>query len=319
VTPALELAQPALPLVLAFALDVLVGEPPGALHPVVWMGNVIKPLTRLASGSPARDFVVGALYALLVLALFGGAGLVLLRELSPWPLALLVAESYLLWSCFALRGLVQAGGVMRAALERGSLPEAREALTSLCSRDPSTLSAAELAGATVESLTENTSDSVVAPLFYYALFGLPGVLVYRAANTLDAMVGYRGKYEYLGKAAARFDDLLNLVPARLTALLLWLVGALSGLNARGALGVWWRDAQRTESPNAGHPMAMAAGLLSVRLDKRGVYVLGAELGEPSAASVARAMRLVRGAGWLSALLCVILLALRGAAHVAAFD
>jgi adenosylcobinamide-phosphate synthase len=133
------------------------------------------------------------------------------------------------------------------------------------------------------------------------------------------MVGYRGKYEYLGKAAARFDDLLNLVPARLTAVLLWLVGALSGLNARGALAVWWRDAQRTESPNAGHPMAMAAGLLGVRLDKRGVYVLGAELGEPSVVSVARAMRLVRGAGWLSALLCVILLALRGAAHVAAFD
>jgi adenosylcobinamide-phosphate synthase len=313
VTPALDIAQPALALLVAFVLDVLLGEPPSALHPVVWMGSVIAPLTRFQSAPPVLALLIGASYALTVIAGFAGAGFVLLRALSPWPLVHLAVEAYLLWGCFALRMLVQAGAAMRGALEQGAVHHAREALRSLCSRDPSALSEAELAGATVESLSENASDSVVAPLFYYLVLGLPGVLMYRAANTLDAMVGYHGKYEYLGKFSARFDDLLNLVPARLTALFLWLVGAVTRLDARMGLSVWWRDAQNTESPNAGHPMAMTAGLLGVRLDKRGAYVLGEGLAEPDVTSVACAIRLVRGAGWLCALTCVVLLVLRSLA------
>ncbi len=318
-TPALDSALPALALLVAFALDVLVGEPPNALHPVVWMGNAIAPLTRLRGREPWQELLLGGAYALTVVTACFALGLGVVRVLAPWPWARLAVEAYLLWGCFALRLLVQSGATMRRALEQGSLADAREALRSLCSRDPSALSEAELAGATVESLSENTSDSVVAPLFYYLLLGLPGVLMYRAANTLDAMVGYHGKYEYLGKVAARLDDLLNLVPARITALLLWVAGALTRLDAGKGASVWWRDARNTESPNAGHPMAMAAGLLGVRLDKRGAYVLGEGLGEPGAASVAGAMRLVRAAGWLCALACVILLTLRGGALGAALE
>ncbi|HEY6879570.1 MAG TPA: adenosylcobinamide-phosphate synthase CbiB, partial [Polyangiales bacterium] len=202
----------------AFALDVTLSEPPTVLHPVVWMGRVIKPLKRMTARAPRVEFAIGALYTL---AVTSGCAL-LAAAAARLTLAL---EVYLLWSCFALKGLYRAGREMEHALAADDLARARHALMSLCSRDPSALTATELAGATIESLSENASDSVVAPLFYYALFGLPGAVFYRAANTLDAMVGYHGRYEYLGKFAARLDDLLNLIPARLTALLLWLAGA----------------------------------------------------------------------------------------------
>jgi adenosylcobinamide-phosphate synthase len=137
---------------------------------------------------------------------------------------------------------------------------------------------------------------------------------YRAANTLDAMVGYHGRFEYLGKVAARLDDLLNLIPARLTAALLAVGGALSGLPVARGAAVWRRDRARTESPNAGHPMAMGAGLLGVRLDKRDAYVLGADQWAPDALSLGVAQRLVRTTGWLAALACIALLQLFGRRH-----
>jgi adenosylcobinamide-phosphate synthase len=214
---------------------------------------------------------------------------------------------YVLFGCFALRGLGRAGEAMRDALAADDLARARFCLRSLCSRDPSELSAAELAGATIESLSENASDSVVAPLLYFALFGLPGVLLYRAANTMDAMVGYRGRFEFLGKVAARVDDLLNLVPARLTALLLVLAGLSLRLNVRAGLRVWWQDRAKTESPNAGHPMAMAAGLLGVQLDKRACYVLGAGLRTPDLTALASALPLLWRTGVLAMLASLALL------------
>jgi len=297
----------------AFLLDLTVGEPPVLLHPVVWMGRAIEPLKRLAPRGKAAELVVGALYVLAITCGFAAASWLLLQSLGDRPLLGYALETFLLLSCFALRGLARAGQQMVAALEAGDLDAARHALRSLCSRDPSHLSESELAGATIESLTENSSDSVVAPLFYFALFGVPGALLYRAANTLDAMVGYRGRYEYLGKAAARLDDLLNLIPARLTALLLLVAGVMMRLPARRALRVYLRDRQSTESPNAGHPMAMAAGLLGVRLDKRDAYVLGRELGAPGKHELARAITLVRGAGLLAVLALGALLALGAAA------
>lgn len=298
-SPALEAS---LVFTAAWLLDASVGEPPAALHPVVWLGKLAGPLARQRRRGPRAELWLGALY---VAALVGGAGALAWlgqRALAPWPALRCGFEVYVLFGCFALKGLLDAGSSMRRALLAGDLAAARGVLGSLCSRDPTSLSAPELAGAAVESLTENSSDSVVAPLLYYALFGLPGVVVYRAANTLDAMVGYRGRFEYLGKAAARLDDLLNFVPARLTAALLWGTGALLGLSSAGARSVFWRDRNRTESPNAGQVMAMAAGLLRVRLDKRDAYVLGAELAAPDAAALGRAIELVRSACWLFAVL-----------------
>jgi adenosylcobinamide-phosphate synthase len=131
---------------------------------------------------------------------------------------------------------------------------------------------------------------VVAPLLFFACFGVPGALAYRAVNTLDAMIGYHGRYEYLGKASARLDDLLNLVPARLTAALLLVAGALLGHDVRRGWRILRRDGGRTESPNAGRPMAAMAGLLGVRLEKQGHYRLGDPLHAVGARTIAAAWR-----------------------------
>jgi adenosylcobinamide-phosphate synthase len=304
----------ALVLVLAFALDVTLREPPNRLHPVVWMGNAIAPLKRWPRRAPASELAIGALYVVLITAGAALLGAALLALLSFSAAAVLVVQVFLLWSCFALKGLWAAGHEMSLALEAGELARARRALTSLCSRDPSELSPQELAGATIESLTENASDSVVAPLLYFALFGVPGALFYRAANTLDAMVGYRGRFEYLGKVAARLDDVLNYVPARLTAVALALAALLLRLPLRRGIAVFMRDAGKTESPNAGRPMAMAAGLLGVRLDKRDAYVLGAELRAPDLPALRGALRLVAWACVLAVVCLIALLFVLGVHH-----
>ena len=171
----------------------------------------------------------GWLIALLVPAAFAVATALLMSALTGWPWLRLAAGFWLVKSTFAVRALGEAGNGVRRALANGDLPAARVALGSLCSRDASQLGPEAVAAGAVESLAENASDSVVAPLFCFALFGLPGAIAYRAINTADAMIGYHGRHEYLGKAAARLDDLANWLPARLTAGLLLAAGAVRGL------------------------------------------------------------------------------------------
>ena len=255
-------------LAVALAIDLLLGEPPAVLHPVVWMGRVIDLFVRRA---PRWELPYGALIALVVPAFFGALGWAVGR--LP-PIVAFVVGALLLKSTFALRELGRAAGHVRRAVAAHDLEAARHALRSLCSRDASALDAPLVVAATVESVAENASDSVVAPLFYYALFGLPGALAYRAINTADAMIGYHGRYERLGKAAARLDDVANFIPARLTAALLLLAGALARLRVRDGWRILRRDARATESPNAGRPMAAMAGLLGVQLEKVGHYRLG---------------------------------------------
>jgi adenosylcobinamide-phosphate synthase len=157
----------------------------------------------------------------------------------------------------------------------------------------------------VESVAENTSDGIVAPLFFYALGGLPAALAYRFINTADAMLGYRDAVHlWLGKVPARVDDLVNLVPARLTAALLVLASSLLGEEARQAWTVWRRQAGQTASPNAGQPMSAMAGALRVELEKVGHYRLGADQPLPGARDIARAIRLVYGATALATGLCL---------------
>jgi adenosylcobinamide-phosphate synthase len=211
---------------------------------------------------------------------------------------------------FAIKGLGAAGRTVGAALHEGRLADARAGLASLCSRDAASLDESQVAAAAIESLAENLSDSFVAPLVAYAAFGLPGAVAYRAANTLDAMIGYRGRYEYLGKAAARLDDLLNLVPARLSAGLLLLAGALTRADVAGGLRVLGRDRRATASPNAGWPMATMAGLLGVTLEKPGHYRLGDGAAAVAPADIDRAWRIVAVAAALAALVAVVAAAAR---------
>jgi adenosylcobinamide-phosphate synthase len=203
-----------------------------------------------------------------------------------------VVGTFLLKASFALHELGRAAYRVAEPLDKNDLPSARKALRSLCSRDPTNLQANELLAGTVESLAENASDSFVAPLFYYLLFGVPGAMVYRAINTMDAMIGYRGKYEALGKAAARLDDLANWIPARLTAGLLLLAGWLRGKSLAEGWRILLRDGSKTASPNAGRPMAVMAGLLGVRLEKKDAYVLGDPRHKLSTGTIRQAWQIV---------------------------
>jgi adenosylcobinamide-phosphate synthase len=261
-------------LVGALALDLVAGEPPDALHPVVWMGRLYAALRRRAPARPAAAFGYGCAMAAAGPILFGGAAFVLGRALVPWELARLVVEIFLLKSALSLRLLGQAAANVARALSSGEVTRARFGLRSLVSRDTALLDEPHLAAAAVESVAENASDSLIAPLLFFVVGGVPAALAYRACNTLDAMIGYHGTTEWLGKAAARLDDAANLVPARLTAALLVVASALAGGSPMGALRIWWRDGARTESPNAGRPMAAMAGALGVELEKVGCYRLG---------------------------------------------
>jgi adenosylcobinamide-phosphate synthase len=302
---------PALALVLAWLIDRWLGEPPVRLHPVVWMGNYLgwagarlQRVVRLATpaklslaattsleqaqAADYKAFWLGALFWIGGAALFTVAAMGLQQgvwTLCRWmgtlvtggavPGWLAGAVAAVLLACLLkpmlawtmLRGEVQAvEGALGQSLQAG-----RERLSWLVSRDTAALSEAQVRESAIESLAENLNDSVVAPIFWFVLLGLPGAVFYRFANTADAMWGYKGVYkgqnwEWAGKWAARVDDVLNWLPARLTGLLLALT-----------CGVAWRDlrreASKTPSPNSGWPMAAMALALNIHLGKPGVYVL----------------------------------------------
>lgn len=294
-------------LAVALAADVLLGDPPNAVHPVAWIGRLTNALVRRAPTQGALgQLVAGGLIVVAVCGAGVGAVAALAWATAGTPVLAFWLGAAVLKCMFAIKGLGAAGRVVRVALADGRVPDARRGLSALCSRDAASLDEAQLAAATIESLAENLSDSFVAPLLAYAAFGLPGAVCYRAANTLDAMIGYRGRFEHLGKAAARFDDLLNLIPARLTALLLLAAGALAKGDVRGGLRILRRDRNATASPNAGWPMAAMAGLLGVALEKPGHYQLGDATRAVTAADIDRAWRLVAIAAALAGVMTLLL-------------
>ncbi len=287
----------------ALLLDLLLGDPPNRYHPVAWMGRWIG---TLAARSPRRGcwkpLAAGAFIVSSGTALVALAGWVLeqvARRLGPPAGPLLLAAG--LKSTLALRSLVRAAEEVQAALEAGDLETARRLVAwHLVSRDTGALNVSQVAAATIESVAENAVDGIVAPLFYYAWGGLPAALAYRFLNTADAMLGYRdANHEWLGKIPARLDDLANWLPARLTALLFVGVAALLEEDARGAWRVWRRDADKTASPNAGHPMSAVAGALGVELEKVDHYRLGETLPMPQPRDIGRAVRLVNGVAGLA--------------------
>ena len=258
---------------LAGVIDLTLGEPPNALHPVVWMGRLIGALERRRPRSrPGAEFAYGVLIVLVTAGAAFAAGLVvtLILEQFPWWLALPIG-AYALKTTFSLRGLVRAGRDVQRALASGT-DAARASLAALVSRSPE-LDPPLIVSATVESLAENLTDSVVSPLLCFALFGLPGALAYRAINTMDAMLGYRDEREYVGKAAARSDDVANWVPTRIAALLIVAAAALRR-TARAAWAALRTQHRPEHGPNKTLAIAAMAGALGVQLQKPGAYALG---------------------------------------------
>ncbi|MGE8447582.1 MAG: adenosylcobinamide-phosphate synthase CbiB [Comamonas sp.] len=337
-SPLLQLAQPLmdagpalhwqapmaalLAVLVALLVDWLWGEPPLRLHPVVYMGKLLGLLGQAIAPRQADERAYGrfVLAALAWCLLAGGAWLVYaalmyLLQAVPWWLNGLVAGLLLkpLLSWRMLRSEVLA---VEAALGE-SLQAGRARLSWLVSRDTAQLDAATVRESAIETLAENLSDSVLAPLFWFAVAGLPGAALYRMANTADAMWGYPGwrsqgaqrrHWQWAGKWAARADDVLNWVPARITAA--WLVLLAGGLSWSGLR----RDAAVTPSPNGGWPMGAMARALGVRLSKPGVYQLHPQGRSPQAPDVQRALALAGRVVWVQAL-CALLLALGLAAKI----
>ncbi len=290
----------------ALAIDLVAGEYPGRFHPVVWMGKVIDFLLDRSPRSDAtRQFIFGVALVAVVLVLFTVPAWALLNFVEyRSEYAFIFVGAFLLKSTFSIRALWASVDGVRDALEQANLQDARHLVGQIVSRDTVVLDESQVAAAAIESAAENFTDSVVAPLFYFMLLGPMGALGYRVVNTLDAMVGYHGHYEYLGKAAARLDDLLNLIPARLGALLIVLCSAGSGTVGQ-AWRTTWRDSAATESPNGGWTMSAMAGALGVRLEKVGAYQLGAEYNMPEAADISRCLSIVATAVAAAVLLATL--------------
>ena len=261
----------------ALAVDLAFGDPPNRWHPVAWLGTLIAAgRRRLARGAPLRLLLTGGALTVGVAGLAAVAGVIVARAAGWLGLAGIALEAVTLSCCLSVRGLRRAAAGIATAVERGDLASARTMLGfHLVSRPTADLAAGEITAATVESVAENLTDSIVAPALMYLVFGLPGAALYRAVNTADAMIGYRdGVLEQFGKLAARADDLLNLVPARVAALAIVIAAAITRATPARAWTIMWRDHARTASPNAGWTMSAMAGALGVRLEKRGAYVLG---------------------------------------------
>jgi len=263
-----ERAADAVGLLVGYGLDAVFGDP-RRFHPVAGFGTAAGSLERRLYAPNRRAGAVFAATAVGLPVLAGLAASALTRR-RPIARATLVAAAT--WTVLGGRTLRREATIMAGHLERADLPAARGRLNHLCGRDPSALDEPELARATVESVAENTSDAVVAPLLWGGLAGLPGLLGYRAANTLDAMVGHRStRYARFGTPAARLDDVLNLAPSRLTGLLTIGVAPIAGGSRAEALRVWRRDRNDHPSPNAGQCESAMAGALGVRLGGRNVY------------------------------------------------
>jgi adenosylcobinamide-phosphate synthase len=261
-------------MVVAMAVDALLGWPSWLFarigHPVTWLGRLIGAIDTAwnrASDPPAFRRAAGVAGALLVITLSVALGW-MLQSLLPRAWVQIVLVGVLAWPLVALRSLRDHVAAVATPLLVGDIAAARDAVSRIVGRDPAVLDEAGIARATIESLAENASDGIVAPVFWGALFGLPGILGYKAINTLDSMIGHRNeRHEAFGWAAARIDDVANFIPARLTGFLFMLVAP----RRSEALSCMARDARRHRSPNAGWPEAAMAGALGVRLSGPRIY------------------------------------------------
>lgn len=303
-----------IPLMGGFVLDMLFGDPYWMPHPVKAMGKMIS---RLERGLRARfpktekgELLAGGVLALTMISVWFLLPAAVLRLINRvHPLAALVAETFLAYQVLAARCLQTETAKVAKALETG-LTEGQKAVSMVVGRDTSVLDETGVVKAAVETIAENTSDGEIAPLFYLALGGVPLAMLYKAVNTMDSMIGYKNdRYLFFGRAAARLDDLLNLIPARLTAVFLSLAAPLCGLDGRRAWNIARRDHARSTSPNSGWCEAACAGALGVQLLGPAVYfgkrydkpVIGDALRPVERQDIARTNRLMLTASALAAL------------------
>ena len=278
---------------LAAAYDILLGEPPAKVHPVVWIGKLIAAFR--AHARPTR--ASGIALAIVVIVVTVLCGHLAVKAAGIVPLLPLLVSAYLFKSTFAIRSLLQVSRDIGQMIDR-DMEGARSMLPALVGRDTSSLSKSLASSAVIESLSENYVDGILSPIFYYLLFaplgyGLEAALAFKAVSTMDSMIGYKTRgLKEIGFAGAKLDDLANYIPARLSIILIALARPARG---GAALCAALRDHGRTPSPNSGWPMATLAGALNIRLEKPGYYVLVEDGKVPETSDVRRALQLMQTA------------------------
>ncbi len=291
----------------ALVLDLLLGEPPLAIHPVVWMGK----LTMLWEKGcwlqkPLFQFFYGTFFTIFTIALFAVPAYFLMHFLKGWNIVTYIIVGVVLFkTTFSFRELRQAAQKIKILLLQKDVESARFNLRALVKREARDLPEPLIVSATAESVAENTCDSFVAPLLFFLVLGIPGAMAYRVINTLDAMIGMHGKYEYMGKFAAHLDDVVNLVPARLTALLIVFAAFIMRTRGRESWQIMFRDHSRTASPNAGYPMAAAAGALGVQFTKINHYRIGDARQPLEPQTIDKALRLIDVSAFSWIIICII--------------
>lgn len=277
-------------LLLGFFLDLLLGDPSWLPHPIRAIGSLIaaleKALRKLFPKNQGGELAGGAALVILVLALSGGFTLLVLWLCGQVGLWLrFLAETVLCYQLLATRSLKGESMKVYQALKAGDLEGARHAVSMIVGRDTQRLDEAGVARAAVETVAENASDGVIAPLIFLAIGGAPLGMAYKAVNTMDSMVGYKNdRYLWFGRCAARLDDLVNFIPARLAGILLCLAARPAGFDGKNAWKIFWRDRKNHKSPNSAHTEAAAAGALDVQLAGSNYYfgklVVKPTIGDP---------------------------------------
>lgn len=300
---------------LGFCLDLLFGDPRWMPHPVRFIGLLIERAERILRkcfpSTKGGELAAGGLLVVLVAGISSALPwgvLTLLRGVS--PLAALLLEGFWCYQLLAVKDLKVESMAVYRALSAGDLPAARRAVARIVGRDTQSLSAEGVTKAAVETVAENTSDGVVAPLLFMALGGAPLAFLYKAINTMDSMVGYKNdRYRYFGRAAAKLDDVANFLPARLAGVLMVASAYLLGMNGNGAWRIFWRDRYNHASPNSAQTEAACAGALGVQLAGNAYYfgklVEKPTIGDPLRATIpediGRANRLLYATAALSLL------------------
>ena len=289
---------------LAVLIDLIFGEPPAAIHPVVWIGKLIGFLKEKAPASGRKLY--GVLMALTVIAFAVTISLIIIGvahlEFMPAPIGILI-QAYFLKATFAVKCMVQPAKEIQQKLDN-DIETVRDELKTYVSRDTSKLSKSQIISAVVESISENYVDAMLTPVFFYVVFGplgLPAAYLFKAASTLDSMVGYKNeKYIRLGWFSAKFDDVLNWIPARISPFLIFVgagfsnfvVGDTEKLKPIDGIRLSFKENKTTPSPNSGWPMAAAAGALQIRFEKPNTYVIGNEYREPIKRDISRVSVLI---------------------------
>lgn len=304
-------------IVIGFIIDFFVGDPHSIPHPVVAIGRLISFLDKkLRIGNSDERDIIRGIWTVLIAAFVSTAlpALILMLMWNLHPVAYLIVSSIMCAQILAARELVRECSAVEKALEKGDIDEARKAVSYVVGRDTEALDREGICRAAVETVAENGSDGVIAPLFWMLLFGAPGGFFYKAVNTMDSMLGYKNdKYLYFGRAAAKTDDVVNFIPSRISAILMIASCPLCHLDGKSAWRIFRRDRFKHTSPNAAQTESVFAGALDIRLNGPAVYggilhnkeYLGDDVRPIESADIRRSGRLMYTASFLMLIIGVL--------------